>query len=257
LPNSFQVFLRVLEYYSGVLILTTNRVGSFDEAIKSRVHCALYYPPLDEDQTLQVWKMNLDLLDAQNKSLDCKLRVRFNPEEIMEYARRHWKGGKDGNRWNGRQIKNAFQTAVALADWDNLKYSGGGGHPEGPMLERRHFEMVAKASDHFDIYLEKVRRKDHVRAKEAEVRRDDLTNEVNNGSTKKVTPKHKSTKGKTKSKAKPKSPEPSDDSSSESGSESASSAISSESTPDDAEPEEPPPPEPPKKKSSKKKNRKE
>ncbi|KAK6066828.1 hypothetical protein SCUP234_11884, partial [Seiridium cupressi] len=31
------VFLRVLEYYEGILILTSNRVGIFDEAFKSRI----------------------------------------------------------------------------------------------------------------------------------------------------------------------------------------------------------------------------
>lgn len=31
------VFLRVLEYYEGILILTSNRVGTFDEAFRSRI----------------------------------------------------------------------------------------------------------------------------------------------------------------------------------------------------------------------------
>jgi SpoVK/Ycf46/Vps4 family AAA+-type ATPase len=43
------VFLRVLEYYQGILILMTNRVGTFDEAFKSRVQLALYYPQLSEE----------------------------------------------------------------------------------------------------------------------------------------------------------------------------------------------------------------
>ena len=34
------VFLRVLEYYDGILILTSNRVGIFDEAFKSRMQLA-------------------------------------------------------------------------------------------------------------------------------------------------------------------------------------------------------------------------
>lgn len=42
------VFLRVLEYFTGMLFLTTNRVGAFDEAFKSRIHISLYYPPLGE-----------------------------------------------------------------------------------------------------------------------------------------------------------------------------------------------------------------
>lgn len=42
------VFLRMLEYYKGLLFLTTNRVGAFDEAFKSRVHISLFckYLPL-------------------------------------------------------------------------------------------------------------------------------------------------------------------------------------------------------------------
>ena len=40
------VFLRVLEYYEGILILTSNRVGTFDEAFKSRIQLSLHYENL-------------------------------------------------------------------------------------------------------------------------------------------------------------------------------------------------------------------
>ncbi len=36
------VFLRALEFYSGILFLTTNRVGTIDEALKSRIDLSLY-----------------------------------------------------------------------------------------------------------------------------------------------------------------------------------------------------------------------
>lgn len=42
------VFLRILEYYNGVLFLTTNRVGTLDDAFKSHIHMSLYYPVLTE-----------------------------------------------------------------------------------------------------------------------------------------------------------------------------------------------------------------
>ena len=48
------VFLRVLEYYEGILFLTTNRVGISDEAFKSRIHISLYYPPLNWQQTEKI-----------------------------------------------------------------------------------------------------------------------------------------------------------------------------------------------------------
>lgn len=96
------VFLRTLEYYSGILFLTTNRIGSFDEAFKSRVHISLYYAPLNEEQTLKVWIMNLNRLRRSNSD------IYFVESEIEAFARAHW---QDGKRWNGRQIRNAFQNS--------------------------------------------------------------------------------------------------------------------------------------------------
>ncbi|KAI9692346.1 MAG: hypothetical protein M1822_006577 [Bathelium mastoideum] len=43
------VFLRILEYYDGILILTTNRIKSFDVAVQSRVHLAIRYEELRKD----------------------------------------------------------------------------------------------------------------------------------------------------------------------------------------------------------------
>jgi SpoVK/Ycf46/Vps4 family AAA+-type ATPase len=40
------MFLRMLEYYRGIMFLTTNRVNDFDPAMQSRIHLAIKYPPL-------------------------------------------------------------------------------------------------------------------------------------------------------------------------------------------------------------------
>ncbi|EFQ86289.1 hypothetical protein PTT_18550 [Pyrenophora teres f. teres 0-1] len=142
------VFLRVLEYYDGVLILTTNRVGSFDEAFRSRIHISLYYPPLDEASTSQIWKMNLRRLqEAQDVDID------VDEAEIKKFYRKHWRVNekKKSRRWNGRQIKNAFQTALALANWEF--HNSKPGTMERPNLNATHFKMVAESSNHFDEYL--------------------------------------------------------------------------------------------------------
>jgi SpoVK/Ycf46/Vps4 family AAA+-type ATPase len=92
--------------------LTTNRVGAFDEAFRSRIHLSLYYPPLDEEPTMKVWKLNI------KRTNDCKAKtIRVKHTEILEYAREHFNLSADG-RWNGRQIRNAFQIAIALAEYD-------------------------------------------------------------------------------------------------------------------------------------------
>ena len=42
------VFLRQLEYFQGVMILTTNRVTAFDDAVQSRIHLGIKYEALSE-----------------------------------------------------------------------------------------------------------------------------------------------------------------------------------------------------------------
>jgi hypothetical protein len=62
------VFLRVLEYFNGLLFLTTNRVGDIDEAIISRCIAMIrYHPPGLEDRR-RIWSVmaqqfELDLAD--------------------------------------------------------------------------------------------------------------------------------------------------------------------------------------------------
>ena len=140
------VFLRVLEYYSGILFLTTNRVGEFDEAFKSRIHISLYYPELGDRQARQVWEMNMDRLARSKRNIE------FSRDDIKDFARYHW---DNGGRWNGRQIRNAFQTAVALAGYDRDNDYGKSSKKK-PKLTYEHFKSVADTSAEFDQYLTRV-----------------------------------------------------------------------------------------------------
>jgi hypothetical protein len=51
------VFLRVLEYFNGLLFLTTNRVDDIDEAIVSRCIAMIKFYPPDEDARRKIWKV--------------------------------------------------------------------------------------------------------------------------------------------------------------------------------------------------------
>lgn len=149
--NGQVVFLRVLEYYSGILILTTNRVGEFDEAFKSRIHISLYYPRLDRKSTLKIWEMNLKRIQRRGLDMD------IDKDRILKFAQTHWAASKKKltRRWNGRQIKNAFQTAIALASWDfNDEHECA--KLERPLLSDKHFRIVSETSAHFDDYLSNV-----------------------------------------------------------------------------------------------------
>ena len=53
------VFLRVLEYFNGLLFLTTNRVEDIDEAIVSRCIAMIKYNPPDRAARLRIWQVML------------------------------------------------------------------------------------------------------------------------------------------------------------------------------------------------------
>ena len=105
----------MLEYYPGVLFLTTNRIGDFDEAFASRIHISLYYPPLTRESTKKVFELNLWLI--RNRITNRGVEIDIDRKGILQFAARYWRRHK-GMRWNGRQIRNACQTALALAEYD-------------------------------------------------------------------------------------------------------------------------------------------
>ncbi|KAF9640915.1 ATPase [Lasiodiplodia theobromae] len=135
------VFLRTLEYYEGVLFLTTNRVGVFDEAFKSRIHMSLYYPPLERWQTIRIWQAHI------RKAVGAGIQV--NEPELMSFAEQTFDAQskpESGPVWNGRQIRNAFQSAVALAGFHTT--SG-----ELIKLDTSYFRNVFDVSDKFSNYI--------------------------------------------------------------------------------------------------------
>lgn len=56
------IFLRALEYYRGVLFLTTNRVEAFDDAFTSRIHVALHYKRLGDEERQRIWMQHFERL---------------------------------------------------------------------------------------------------------------------------------------------------------------------------------------------------
>lgn len=54
------VFLRLLEYYKGVLFLTTNREGSIDDAIASRCIAEIRYAQPNAEDARRIWQIMFD-----------------------------------------------------------------------------------------------------------------------------------------------------------------------------------------------------
>ncbi|PLN81396.1 P-loop containing nucleoside triphosphate hydrolase protein [Aspergillus taichungensis] len=127
------VFLRVLEYYDGILILTSNRVGTFDEAFKSRIQLSLHYPNLSQSQRLKVWRNLLNRL----KRLD-QPSIDFDDIEcyVAELAEKNM---------NGREIRNAITTARQLAKF------------KGQKVSHAHLKHVINVAGRFETYLSTVK----------------------------------------------------------------------------------------------------
>ena len=81
------------------------------------------------------------------------LDIDVQEHEIKKFVRKLWaeSADKQTQRWNGRQIRNAFQTAIALAQWDHQHDLSNA--KSRPCITVRHFEVVAQTSAHFDNYI--------------------------------------------------------------------------------------------------------
>lgn len=126
------VFLRVLEYYDGILILTSNRVGTFDEAFRSRIQLALHYPNLGPQQRFRIWQTFIDRLEPQDG-------------EAIDVAdlRDHLDVLKD-EKLNGRQIRNIITTTRQYARWKEAT------------LTYDCLKDVIEVSGRFDTYLDQL-----------------------------------------------------------------------------------------------------
>lgn len=125
------VFLRTLEYFNGILFLTTNRIGAFDQAFQSRIHVTLGLPALDRDRRAEVWDIFLD--DLSRKGL-VSSEQQFALQTLVR------------NKWsqeplNGRQIRNTIRTAMLVAE------------KKKEVPGQQHFETVLKIGRDFEEYM--------------------------------------------------------------------------------------------------------
>ncbi|KAH7117618.1 AAA family ATPase [Dendryphion nanum] len=126
-------FLRVLEYAEGILILTSNRVGTFDEAFFSRIHLALHYPDLTIPLRKKIWKNFINRLrNLEEENVDFNDLMK-HVDELAE------------NKLNGRQIRNIITTARQHSKWKNLT------------LNYEFLDQDIRITGRFEEYMSKLR----------------------------------------------------------------------------------------------------
>ncbi|KAJ4418791.1 hypothetical protein N0V82_005356 [Gnomoniopsis sp. IMI 355080] len=168
----------VSEYYSGILFLTTNRIGVIDEAFKSRIHIVMQYPRIDLSSTLKMWDNIMNRLEQDNEKSD--LKIVFDRQALLKYAETHFhQQDSEDKRWNGRQIRNAFQSALALGNYDRIRLRRGA--PEADRdkkkfmkvkLSKVNFKKIAETARDFEDYILNLRGEDSSLALNDEVRDD-------------------------------------------------------------------------------------
>lgn len=131
-------------------------MGKIDEAFRSRVHISLYYPPLDKKTTLKIFAENMKLAEMRGKN-----SITVKKDDIKNFARRHYKNNDPQQRWNGRQIRNAFHIAIAIAEdhaaeKDRKAALEDKKKEHTPVLKASYFQQVEDASTRFDDYLHEV-----------------------------------------------------------------------------------------------------
>ncbi len=90
-------FLRALEYYKGILFLTTNRVGTFDEAFMSRIHIQIHYPEFTDEERDRLWDTFFHKLEDDRETT---MRITQPAKDYVQSQELR------ALKWNGREIRN-------------------------------------------------------------------------------------------------------------------------------------------------------
>lgn len=134
----------MLEYYQGIMFLTTNNIATFDIAIPSRVHVAIKYDSLNKEQMHAIFRGFID-----------KLRDKGAVDDYDEIMETWFDDNIRKTQFDGRQIRNTVTVALGLARAEREDGIGDG------RLTQRHlkmaFENVNTFHNDFKLNMEKYK----------------------------------------------------------------------------------------------------
>lgn len=164
------VFLRNLEWYPGIIFLTSNRVHKFDEGVLDRIHMKLHYPQLDKEFAKCLWTQHLDRIQEhyetqrkislaeQTRKILCRTRKpdRVAIEQWWEERFKHKDTQAEDSlaaiSWNGRKMRNAFQMAMDFSEDDRRKENQEKDLDDlDACLHRNHFDRVLRLEQTFQM----------------------------------------------------------------------------------------------------------
>lgn len=109
---------------------------------------------MGHEETRAVFKLNLKLI--QDRFNNEKRNIKIEQDEIIDFALGYFNVNEKA-RWNGRQIRNACQTALALAEFKAQGESHERWDPNADVcLAVENFKTVSKAYLEFTKYLKQL-----------------------------------------------------------------------------------------------------
>ena len=146
-------FARFLDYYQGIVIITTNRVSRFDGALMPRLDLTLGLAPLDRDRRLAIWRNQIqDLFNDGTINAS-------QSDDFWALASDEW----SMDDFNGHEIKKAVKAAKVVAE------------KKGKGLSRREIETMLKIERQFQDCVgcwEKEKEKEKGKEKKAGGKKD-------------------------------------------------------------------------------------
>lgn len=81
------VFLRLMDYFRGMMFLTTNRSEIIDNAVLSRVTLNVKYPDFTDEVRALIWESKLKDADLQIDSMENLIKIDLNGRQIRSMVR--------------------------------------------------------------------------------------------------------------------------------------------------------------------------
>lgn len=134
-------------------MLTTNRLGKLDPAMSSLIHIILHYKRPGPTEIERIFRANIKRLqESEQQQYEASgERPLFVVEaDVMKLAVEHCnKHPKGKGAWNGRQIRNAFLVAAALARQEAEQPGLDASSGFQPQLRSSHFQEVEKLIEEY------------------------------------------------------------------------------------------------------------
>lgn len=133
-------FVQFINYYEGIVIITTNRVTRFDGSLMPRIDITLGLPPLDSSRRVSIWHNQIEDLFVEGYIHASEIA------SLRSLAQEKW----SQENLNGHQIKKVIKTARIMAE------------KKGKMLGRGEIETMLKIEREFQ---DRIGDSDHMKEK--------------------------------------------------------------------------------------------